>query len=64
MKLISNFKELYYSDQLPTELHDWFEIEEIKIVVIFWFISILSTIIIIHLMFKKIYYLCLALSSF
>ena len=28
MKLISNFKELYYSDQLPTELHDWFVIEE------------------------------------
>ena len=28
MKLISNFAELYYSDQLPTELHDWFIIEE------------------------------------
>ena len=28
MKLISNFKELYFSDQLPTELHDWFVIEE------------------------------------
>ena len=28
MKLISNFKELYYSDQLPTELCDWFVIEE------------------------------------
>ena len=28
MKLISNFTELYYSDQLPTELHDWFVIEE------------------------------------
>ena len=28
MKLISNFAELYYSDQLPNELHDWFIIEE------------------------------------
>ena len=28
MRIISNFAELYYSDQLPTELHDWFVIED------------------------------------